>query len=152
MCPAHESLHAVVHDLFFEGAGPSAGASTSAAPAAPQEDSDDDDIQLLSDGEGDADDLQIVGEQPATAADGAANGTHAAGTSAPDRDGEVHEAMEAARPTDSATAAVAAAGTSAGSAQGLTKRKREDDGDDAAALKRQALSLAGVAEQPPGLD
>lgn len=131
--------------------GPSGGASTSAAPAAPEEDSDDDDIMLLSDSEGDGDDLQIIGEQPATAAaDGAANGMHEAGTSAPARSGVSPEALPAARPADSATATAA---TAAGGAQGHAKRKREDDGDDAeAALKRQALALAGVAEQPPGLD
>ncbi len=104
---------------------------------------------LLSDGGGDGDDLQIVGEQPATAAaDGAANGMHEAGTSAPAGDGERPEALAAAGPADSGIAAA----TAAGGAQGLAKRKREDDGDDTAAQKRQALALAGVAEQPPGLD
>ena len=109
---------------------------------------------LMSDGDADEDDLQIVGEEPAIAGEGVANGVQAATTSAAASVAEGSDASAAAQQPGAANASVASAATAAvaDAVPGLAKRKREDDGDEAAAVKRQALAFDGADGNPPGLD
>ena len=127
-------------------AGPSAGASTSAAPAAAdQADSDDDDLVMLADAEDAADDVEVVGKRTATAEaaemrlpDGATAGMGADGrtTGAPD------EAAEASSADGTAAEPAAVAG------QPSAKRKRAEGGEWDDDAKRQALASNGAAGDP----
>ena len=108
---------------------------------------------LLSDGEAngaaDEDDLQIVGEQPAAGVEATtANGVHAAAASAL-AESDLVPGLSAAAQTQVAVMDPPASAASVASAQGVGKRKRPDEVNESAHIKRQALMTAG---DPPALD